>query len=243
MTYRPGEGGDFEFNLEVPQAVDPEVLAEYVLWPMVDSYWRGDWREVSALTDNLEVRKLGSIEGQQYDVGLFASNDVWEVDEDTETGLGKLATVVIDVQTLVTDGRRDVLLSSAREDIGKRIENGRMLNDETIELLDEDMDPDDLCFKVAATYSIDTDGDVEIDIDQSIEDVTGNIIWYKEPSSDENDADDNEDDPDDEESTKIIYPRPIQAIIMEHDLELIEYGVRVLDPTQAVLRALRELRG
>lgn len=219
MASMPGEMPDFDFQLEPSQYYDHIELADKVLWPMVDAFWRRDWRRYSAISDDISLRRAGVFAGRSLDILLEANNDLLEDDEESDGSTPVISTVSIGIEEEVTDERRDIILLKAEPTLDAEVPEGAKV-------------------KVSTSYSIDTDGDLAIEGCQAIDDIVGTNIWFRESRDEIDEAfgrtgNDSEEASDDDD---------ISIKIHEYDLERLTWGIYVLSPTRAIEKALKKIR-
>ena len=206
---------------------DDVLLAKKVMWPLVNHYFHGDWQEQSEPGHSLHITKSGAYGGEDYDVILSAETGLCESDEDPKDGIPMLYIARMEVETIVTDERRDYMVALADKD--------------AVEIADEDID--DLICKVSNCYTFDSDGDIDIDNGHRIEDMEGDYIWSS--GKDESEDDDDEPLPEgsltDEEAGKIIIGAWPKTKLFKHDMELLESGLYVLQAPQTIQQAFDSL--
>jgi hypothetical protein len=210
---------------------DHRAVEMHLIWPLVSLHYRGgkDFRETHA-TAQLNVRKNDIFNGCEYDVLLRAEHDVFGGDENTHTGVPSLTTAYLEVEEVVYDHRRGVILSAAREQSKKVREEDEV----------------DLRTKVGACFRFDTDGDGYVEIKQIVEDFEGFMIWpeadepYDNGAEDDSDGEDIDTEKDSEE--RVIIKPWTEVRLFDQDMELIEAGIYLLNPTRGIKKALEIIR-
>lgn len=158
-----------EYGFEVGEFTkyDHERIADVVIWPAFDHYWRGDWRAESFPGQTSRIEKIAHFDERTYQVVLSASKNIM----------------------FDTDSDRTELLSmielEVNEFVGLGIEIDMILTESGI--LDDEDDEDErsrYMAKRCTVYRFDTDGDFYIFENKSIVDDIGKEVWS---SADEHD--------------------------------------------------------
>lgn len=219
MSIGPGEGLNFDFDLGPERIYDPETVADYVIWPLVDELWWDDWRQNTfAGNANVSTRR-GTHKGQKFDIAIRAFTDVWIDADDTKytaTDIELASVAVIEVESILEDDRRDMVLAAASND-SKQVQKYKRKT---------------LLVKAAANYVFHSDGESGIESHQLVENNQGEVIWHLETTQKPPKID--EDNPD-----TVVLCDPM---LREQDMELIEAGLYVFRAPRALIRALHEIK-
>lgn len=217
MASIPGEASGFSFDFGPERSFDQIEVAQRLIWPLVDVYWQGDWREQSKVGHEMRIPRSGMFNGQNYDVALTAFSQYLLEEEDEESGIPILSSAVLEVEPIVTDERKDMIIAKAQQDDAERF---------------EEMDEEDLVAKISTSYSFDTDDDMEIETCQAVEDIEGEHVWMSESSS-------YIDVPSDQDTeNEVIISMRTPSTLLEHDMELIEAGLYILRAPKSIMKAL-----
>lgn len=216
----------------------PADLADMVLWPLVDKKWGDDWRAHSFVGNELELTRRGNDMHGTLDMQLkaycqnFESDDVSDIDDPLYDP--RLSTVSVTISRLLTDERKDMMLSLARGD------NQRGIKSPLLNVIEDD---DELTALSVTKYSIDTHGDLFVLTQQEIIDADGDPIWEHVNEGEHVDASDG--DPEEvEEDDEDEYGEAGEdtMLLMDHDIELIESGLIVFNAPRSILRALQLIK-
>ena len=185
---------DFETTKILPGSVelptyDPEILAETVLWPIVDKFWNGNFRqEYSSTMPPFSFPKSGYYENRKVFASIEASFNVdsgqVEIDGEIETVWIVTPQAGIRVE-IETPELLENLISMAQDRVPEEIE-------ELIEQEDADSEPELFAFS-GAQYYVDEYGKLECTPYYLLKDQRGNEILNTEET--EGEGYDEEDDP------------------------------------------------
>lgn len=234
MSANPSDEPKFDFVSAGADFYDSSRIADEVVWPMVDRYWRGDWRDDSKICHELSVQKSGTFNGVTYDVNLTAHNNVPEEEIDPEKGIPIISIATIALEEIVQDERRDFIFNLA-----KRSDKGGDITKLAVE---------HIVSKTVIYYSFDDIGNIEdIESHQLLERIDGQPVWhsdaYEEPeNTDQADYDEDEDENEASRSDGPSFGGDLEPKIYRRDLEIIEAGVYILGAPAAIQKALKSIR-
>jgi hypothetical protein len=235
LSAGPEEDPFANINFGPQITFDPAQLAETVMWPLVDTRWGKDWREISHLGNEMILANRGASDGDLMDVRLRSTTYLGKEEDDCD-GVYNEHGIDFEVEQHVTDERRDLIFAAANEECKGLSE----------------FDVDEVNVKTITSYMFYTDGPHVIRNGLVVEDVEGYGIWFKDlddesrsfnidqfDGKDIDDDSEKEAEPEDEEEEDEEFP---VLIIVEHDLEIIERGLKVFNAPQAILRALKVIK-
>lgn len=201
MSTQPEEAPKFNFSLDV-DSYSPEVVAEQVIWPLVDDLSRRDWRQESIPGAQMTMPGRVIHDGAEIDVILIASAELDDdIDEDETV---KISFVELHIEEIRTGENRQLILGNALDEECAKYESVEdyMLADHLGML--RDFDHDDLVVKSSVIYSFNTEGNFTIDAYQRIETSHGNYLWTDSQETDEDDQK--------PEAVRRFLPRDIELI-------------------------------
>ena len=208
----------FDFGPE--RMYNPSLLAETVIWPLVDTLWRGNWREESQDGYAFQFPKQGSYKGRTLEVQLEADCDDYQAVDDLPEKIVRSATLYIEEAS--TDVNRKIILEAAR-----------VAAQESSEYFDDDDDEDepcawpeggddDLVVMKGALYSFDTEGDWFVELYRAVQ---GPEQRLNVPLCEaEKDA-------------------SLEGRLRLFDIENIEAGCYILNSPRAVMKAIEKIKG
>lgn len=226
MSAVPGESPSFDFSLIPQEYFDRDRIAEEVVWPLVNHYWRGEWRLYSALEDSLNISRKGSHNGGEYLVSLTAHNSLMDED-DPEEGIPVLGEATFELESIVHDERRDMILSKAEEDPDVA-----------------ELDEDDTVVSTCTVYNFDTDGDMQVTTEHIVKAFHGEMLWYEEQGEISDVIETEEDSDDDELGTEdelrlLEWP---DIKLQQPDMDQLESGLYVLRAPDVIMATFKAIR-
>lgn len=215
MSMQPGGFPDFDFDSTMFRSYDHVELAQRVVWPMVDTLWRGDWRENSWPNDDLSVCRHGSYGGTNYGAQIGAYTETEDV-ADTDKNNPIISTAFLEVQEILDQQARLGILELAESELDEMREASSTF------------DKSQLIAKSCVAYKFDTDDDLEISSSTVLESPGGNVIWFEDTQS--KDTDEHHD----------YYG--LETPLYAQDLERIEAGLYVLKTPRAIMKTLQKIK-
>jgi hypothetical protein len=258
MAVGPGELPSFDLDFGPQQEYDPAKIAAEVIWPLVDAVWWNDWRKFSHVGNEWHVTKRGLNHlGELIDVTLNAFQDacILDIDEeidDNDPDGPTMATAILELEPILTDHRRDIVLAHAAADndeIADAVERYNSGEERSHEDEDEDEDEEgeprlyveDLTVKLNFSYKFYSDGEFAIESGKVVEDIEAFAIWTKDEDDDlvimEKPEAVNEDDPETIILGQIVTPR-----IFDHDMEILESGLMIFNSPAFIIEAFKRIR-
>jgi hypothetical protein len=218
---------------------DQSRIADEVMWPLVDYYWRDRWREICPVGKTLHIQHRNEWRGNDVDVTLSASKHFTTEEDEEIYGLDVVSLVNLDIETIVADdGRRKMIRDIYQADIEEVLEE---LDDDELDLEDlevaiRDDELDDFYFKLHATYGFSTIGGVVIENCRRIEDMHGECLWY-----DDGDHEEKQPMTDDQSRAVMLGALPVAKIFV-NDMEMLESGLYVLNAPDEIHDAFLNIR-
>jgi hypothetical protein len=165
MSAEPEKSPAFDLDAVSQRYYNHEAVAEEVVWPLVDMYWRGDWRQESQEGCRLTIKRESRRQKQIFDTCLSAYNLLEDGDGNDDDGFLVVRSVaMIAVESIVRSGakRNWIRAQAARQ--GFKVSEKR-----------QDVDK---VFLIGTAYSFDTDYNLSISTSHIIEDIAGRVMWH-----------------------------------------------------------------
>lgn len=251
MAINPSELPSFDMDF-ARREYDPGRIAEEVIWPLVDAVWWDDWRQRSHVGNEWHIIKRGARNGELVDVILNAFQDAQILDFDEEPDESEpfgptLSTAILEVEPILTDERRDIILDLAAEDNSKiaaaleRHEAGEKLDEDEQDDDDPEVDIEDLTVKINFSYKFYSDGEYMIESGKVVEDIEGIVIWCKDEDEDVTTIEEPETVDEDDPET-VVLGRVIVPKILDHDMEMLETGLYIFNSPDFIIKAFQAVR-
>jgi hypothetical protein len=158
------ETPQFDFGPE--KSYNPEMVAEQVVWPLVDYLWRGDWRVASQVGDELHIPKHGKHGDKILDVALEADCDEW-TDDKGQKRINYGAS--LSIEEVTTNLSRDIALQAAKIAMTEFVDENDEDNEEDESELWPEGDEKDFIVRKGASYFFESDGYWNLELYRSIE--------------------------------------------------------------------------
>lgn len=212
MATEPGEMPTFDFGPE--RAYNAELIAEQVVWPLVNKHCDGDWRQESEDKDVLTFSKRKMHQGRMLYVELAADCEKLYIDDDQPE---VIRTAMLYLEEVAIEPGRTILLEAARIAFSEGTHESAGFD----EWLWPDGDESHFVVKKCAAYLFDTDGDWDAKPYRRVE---GPNRQLSVPLS---------------KAEESLVAEDKLAL---HDVEAIEAGCFVLNAPKAIIKAIQNVK-
>jgi hypothetical protein len=219
MSSVPGEVPEFNIDLGPEKTYAPEVIADKIMWPVVDAFWHGNWREDSIPKQEFTFPKVGQHNGAMLDVELNAD---CELSEDMISRSVSLA-----VEEILTGDIRAFTLARIKQQYEQEVEEWEDNDEEDADEWPEG-DEERFIIRCGVGFTFEEDGNWYINLYHAVEGPYERLVVYP------NDADNS---PEDLKDMSQLSQR-----IREHDLEMMEVAFEILGAPEEITHALQEVR-
>lgn len=214
--------GPEPFKFEVYDEYFPhEAVADQVVWPLVDHFWRGDWREESAIQDEFTFPKHGEYQGKKLDVVLMGESNLMVTDtENIETRVARIC-----IEEAVDPMMRQFVLDAA-----KRIRDHELAYMDTDEADDSWPfgDEDNFIVRTGQSYSFEATGELMTSLYRSVSGPFNTVSYpYDETSPEVEDEPSTEDDEVATAESEVIRLR-------QADMELLLGACKILKAPRSI---------